>query len=290
MLMSTERTASAGSAAQAPPTANSSTASVTVEEVLRVEDGGYHSTAYLVRWNNKRVAVIDVLSSTSHQVGDQFQVLALHVAVAGQKILQFTALPLGAPNAASGHDAPDAGIVEQVLDSKFDGDSYTAYLIGWHGAHVAVAVQGPAATLYRAGDSLPLVVSRRHLPNGGGGILGFTAGPSADQGASDEAALNSPANMSSATVTATVERVLTAQVDDFHYRAYLVPWHGALVVVDDAFATTHYNAGDQISFLAARAANTGARYVTFLLFAFPCPPSTACKSCAMPTQPAAASH
>jgi hypothetical protein len=65
---------------------------------------------------------------------------------------------------------------------------------------------------------------------------------------------------------------------------------GDQAVVHPAFATTHYNAGDQLSFTAARVANAGARYVAFLLFAFPCSASTPCKSSPTPNGPAAMSH
>jgi hypothetical protein len=68
------------------------------------------------------------------------------------------------------------------------------------------------------------------------------------------------------------------QADEYRYRAYVVSWQGNLVAVDDAFASTHFNAGDQIAFSVARMGPAGNGQLLFTVFDFPCPKgSNGCK-------------
>jgi hypothetical protein len=163
------------------------------------------------------------------------------------------------------------------LDVAIDGERYTAYIVQWRGFHVATAADDTAA-LYQVGASIPLMLTRARLPIGkGNGLLHFTAGAPADSGAAKEAAANAAANMT--TVTGTVERILTAQNAEYRYRAYLVPWRGARVIVSDAFATTQYGVGDQISFAVIHAASAGQPKLAFMVFDFRCAvATTSCKA------------
>jgi hypothetical protein len=75
--------------------------------------------------------------------------------------------------------------------------------------------------------------------------------------------------MSTARESAPVQAVLAADVDGYRFVAYLVNWHDAPIAVVDAFASTHFAAGDRISFTVARTATPGLRELNFMLFEFP---------------------
>ena len=264
LFMSLERSANP----QSPPVepmevAVASDTPATVEEVLNAEDGGYRFRAYLVRWRGKRVAVPDILLQTPHGVGEQLQVIAAHTSLAGRQLLTFMPVPAGTKDAPAANETRDTGVVEDVLRTKVDGDSYLAYVVQWQGSHVALPAEG---ALYQVGEPLSLVVSRVPLPKGGG-ILRLGSAAAVDSAAATDSALNVSTNATAA--TGVVDSVLSAQSGDYRYRAYLVTWHGTRIVVDDMFATTHYKAGDQLSFSVVHASDSGVRQVAFMLFDFP---------------------
>jgi hypothetical protein len=91
----------------------------------------------------------------------------------------------------------------------------------------------------------------------------FAPNASADPATGREPVLS----FSNSTTTATgkIERVLSAQSDDYRYRAYVVRWHGARVVVEDVLAHTHYNLGDEVNFWVTRVASSRLRRIDFML-------------------------
>jgi hypothetical protein len=84
--------------------------------------------------------------------------------------------------------------------------------------------------------------------------------------------------MSMTTDTATVEEILTTQMNGYRFMAYIVKWNAARVAVSDVFASTHYAVGDRISFPVSRAESTGQRQLNFMLFNFEKPAASPQKS------------
>jgi hypothetical protein len=242
----------------------------TVEEVLTAQEDGYQFTAYIIRWQGKRVAVIDMQSSPPQAVGDQIDLVVMRMAPMGRKVLGFLKPPINVGQAAA--HTQDTGIVEEVLRGRVDGDAYADYIVRWRGFEVAVSAStswpstGATAQPANVGEGIPLTISRTKLPSSAG-ILHFVAGTPGDTAISQVW----PKDLSMVVTNAkgTVERVLTAQADDYHYRAYIVIWHGTQVAVDDAFSSTHFKVGDQVAFTVARTGATGNGQLMFTLFDFP---------------------
>jgi hypothetical protein len=239
---------------------------VSIQEVLHVEDAGYQQTSYVGQWHNTRVAIDCLLACTGHNVGESVPVFVTRLSVNGTKNLSFQAVPTGQLAAFVEADeaqppkrtqaqaklltqaTQEPGIIEEVLDSKLDGASYAAYIVQWNGARIALPVtSSPPA--HHVGESLLLQVVRMKLPSPlDRAFLTFdTDGPgtSPPTGAAD---LSAAMNVSMSTETGVVDRVLSAEDDIYQYRAYVVSFHGARVIVQDVFGSTHYNPGDSISF------------------------------------------
>jgi hypothetical protein len=258
-----EKQSEAGSATPAAVTSQSGTA--LVEQVLNANDGAYRFTAYIAQWQGKRVAFPEI-GEAPLSVGTDTQVLTMHVSVMGHQVMQFMRLPAGGDSGAAKSTVArsvshEVGTIEEVLKSTAGDDSYAAYIVLWNGTHVALEPDpGP---LQQAGDTALLRVSKTAVPIGTGkGLMLFVP----DTQESDSPPEGDADLSASATTTeGIVERVLAAQVDGYRYRAYVVKWHGSRVVVEDMFATTQHKAGDQVSFLMARATYKGQRRVTFVL-------------------------
>jgi hypothetical protein len=285
-FISLERDAGRGNQARpnaAPSIGQSDTS--TVEEVLQAEENGYQYTAYIVRWHGKRVAVIDMLSSQPPRaLGDPIDLLVTRMSAMGHPLLGFLKPPTNLDPAAV-RSTQDTGIVEEVLRGRVDGATYAEYIVRWQGSQVAVAAEPvPEGTSppVGVGEGIPLTISRQKLPSSVG-VLHIGSRVPVDLPSS-----NAPGKDLSVSVTdaqGTVERVLTAQADDYRYRAYVVSWQGTLVAVDDAFASTHFNAGDQITFTVARTGPAGSGQLIFTVFDFPCPKgSNKCKAPSAATQ------
>jgi len=265
-FMSLERPEGQPSAASAPPPSFAGqSAAATVEEVLSVTDGDYRSAAYVVQWRGQRVAVTD-LAGGRLLPGAPIQIMASRLSVMGHQVLQFVNLPAATASdatgaAASANVAHDVGLIDEVLKGTFGGDSYAAYIVSWHGAQVAL---DPAklAQLQQAGETALLRVRRVDLPlSPGKGTLVFATDTPDDTAPTADVAASAAGSM----VQGVVERVLQAQVEGYHYRAYVVRWSGSQVAVDDMFATTNYKRGDQITFIMGRGVSGGERRVAFLL-------------------------
>ena len=72
------------------------TETVVVDEVLRLDDNGFRSNAYVATWNNSRVAVEDTLSRTNYRVGDKIKVLVTRLQVGSDpkmRLLHFMVVP-----------------------------------------------------------------------------------------------------------------------------------------------------------------------------------------------------
>jgi hypothetical protein len=269
-FVSTEHDAGRGNQAAlsaAPSTVQSETG--TVEEVLQAQENGYRFTAYIVRWHGKRVAVIDAQSSPPHAVGDPIDLVVMRSSTMGRQILGFLEPPAHLEPAAL-RSTQDTGIVEEVLSGRVEGDVYTEFIVRWHGSQVAVsaAPAGPSSGATPGiGAGIPLTITRAKLPSNTG-VLNFGMGTPVDSGALKESAQYSSIVVSNA--KGTVSQVLSAQADDYGYRAYIVLWQGNRVAVTDAFASTRYQPGDPVAFTVARTGLPGNGQLLFTLFDFSC--------------------
>jgi hypothetical protein len=271
---SVDQDAQRSGAPAANATADSSvtTATAPIEEVLSAEEEGYRFTAYLVKWHDAQIGISDVLSRSHAAVGDPIGFLAIHTTVAGEHLLAFNsadqppaAVSPGAQKYSAPPASPETGLVDEVLAAESNGYPYRAYVIQWHGSRIVIADEG-AATQYKAGDNVTFRAQRMPNPlTGPGGILSFLWNADHD----DSAAKVFAGQASTGSDTAKVDEVLTAAVDGYRYIAYIVTWHGARVAISDMLATTHYAAGDRITFPVARAESSGQRSLSFMLFDFP---------------------
>jgi len=272
-FLSTEREAGSGDPAGLDATSSTArTETSIVEEVLTAQDEGYLFTAYIVRWQGKRVAVIDMQSSPPHMVGDQIDLVVMRMSPMGRKVLAFVNPPTNTGQGAA-HNIEDVGIVEEVLRGRVDGDAYVDYIVRWHGSEVAIAgatdrqSSQAGAQHLNIGEGIPLKISRFKLPTGAG-ILQIVAGTRGDTATSPMSSKDSTIVITK--VKGTVERVLTAQADEYQYRAYIALWRGAQVAVEDAFSSTHFKVGDQVAFTVGHTGPTGNGQMDFTLFDFPC--------------------
>jgi hypothetical protein len=259
-----------GKSRQSAPTQNGNSGAKSavglVEEVLSTEEDGYRFVAYIVQAQGSRIAVSDPLAQSQHVVGENISFLAMSMAVAGNPVMMYVAVPAADSPAqaqlqAAMTKSEQAGAVEEVLRTNVDGFGYTAYILNSLGARIVVD-DVPGAIPHRVGDQVSFVSQRIASPKSSEpGILRFE--PSAL-----EAVKQDDVNLSVTQETATVAEVLTTQTDGYRYVAYIVNWHGARVAVSDALSNTHYAVGDQISFPASRASSPSGRQLSFLLFNF----------------------
>jgi hypothetical protein len=182
---------------------------------------------------------------------------------------------------ATARSTSDTGIVEEVLSGRVDDEVYVEYIVRWHGSQVAVSAGTPGPSSGGAspsiGAGIPLSITHAKLPSSGG-VLNFAAATPVDMVATEQSANHSSIVVSNA--TGTVEQVLTAKADDYAYRGYIVLWQGNRVAVTDAFASTHFMPGDQVTFSVTRMGPPGRGQLLFTLFDFPC--AQAAKACTPP--------
>lgn len=237
-----------------------------VEEVLSTDEDGYHFVAYILQAQGSRIAVSDPLAQSHYTVGETISYLAMSNSVAGNPVVTFLTIPpeensTQAQRRTALSKSERSAVIDEVLTTNVDGFGYTAYILDSFGGRIAVEdVAG--AIPHRVGDQISFVSQRIESPNSAGsGILRFE--PSAPEADKQEGV-----NLSMTQETATVEEVLGVQSDSYRYVAYIVKWHGARVVVSDAFSNTNYAVGDRINFPVSRATSSGGRQLSFLLFSF----------------------
>ena len=268
--------ASASSTLEIPPstiteTGATRTESGVVEEVLGVRDNGFRFNAYIVRSQEQRVAVSDPLALSHHAIGEPIEYLALGTASPGGRFVSFQVLLSGAEKASISKPfcgippARETGVVDQALFTNADGYEYRAYVVEWRGSKVVI--DDPSATTnYQPGDSVSFWASRFEAPP-----------PNRDKyqrftfdRPGQTTVVNQPLDLqtSIAMDSAPVQTVLALGVDGYRSVAYLVNWHNTPIAIIDAFATTHFAAGDRITFSVARVMAPNTRELSFMLFAF----------------------
>jgi hypothetical protein len=253
-----------------------------VEEVLSAEDDGYRAVGYIVQAQGARIAVADPLAQSHYSVGDTLSFLAVRTKFKDLSLLAFMAMPVNAggakatPPATSGVTpatgivtAPQSGIIMEVLTASDANYSYRAYIVEALGTRVAVE-DSPGASPHQVGEQLSFI--SRRIPNpltSGHGLLSFGLPPQSDTAADPEGA-----HVSLRNDTATVDEILTTEVNGDRYVAYIVKWNGARIAISDVFASTHYAVGDRITFPVAHADAAGQRHLNFMMFNFvpPAPP------------------
>jgi hypothetical protein len=268
-----------------------------VEEVLSAEDDGYRSTGYIVQAQGKRIAIADPIAQTHYGIGDSITFLAVRTKIKGSSLLAFMALPPdingakpdpavtpGMTSEAKLITAPQSGVITEVLTANDADYSYRAYIVEMLGARLVVE-DSSGAGAHQVGEQLAFVSRRVANPlTPGHGLLSFGLATQQNVTGND---LES-AHVSLRTDTATVDEVLTTDLNGDRYVAYIVKWNGARVAISDVFASTHYAVGDRITFPVTRAGAAGQGHLHFMIFNFtqPSPPTqkgTASNSSEKPT-------
>jgi hypothetical protein len=192
---------------------------------LSAQDDGYRFVAYIVQSHGARVAISDPISQSRNAVGDSIPFLTMRAAVKGDRVMTFLTSPagMGNPTQAKPESAlltsVETGVIGEVLSTSVDGYSYSAYIVESLGSRVVVAdIAG--ANPYRVGDQITFVA--RRLPNPrtpDHGMLSFAT----DREAGSDAD-NRPEGLrvSITNDTATVDEVLTTQLDHYRSVAYVV--------------------------------------------------------------------
>jgi hypothetical protein len=244
----------------------------TIDEVLRAEDGGYRFTAYLATWHGTRIAVSDPLARSHGVIGGPVTFAAMHTGATGERLLSFintdqstAARSYRAERAPARSTAPETGIVDEVLTTEADGYHYRAYVVQWRGSRIVVSDE-EAVTHYQVGDGVTFLSQHLLMPGKAEtGVLSFAWSNTSD----GAAPLPFAGHISITNDTATIEEVLTNQVESCRFVAYIVRWHGARVAISDMFASTHYVAGDRLEFPVSRSEASGQQQLRFMLFNFP---------------------
>jgi hypothetical protein len=252
--------------------ASSTTATGVVEQVFNTQDDGFRFSAYIVRSHDRQIAVSDPLALSHHINGEQIDYLALRTALPLGRLLDSQVqLSAAERNSASKpqcgfQSSRETGVVDHALLTEADGYAYRAYVVAWRGAQIVIE-DPSAATLYQPGDSVNFWVSRFQLPAPGG--------HKDQQFSFDRRAqttdVDQPLELQTASAmeTAPVQAVFASEVDGYRSVAYLVDWHNTSVAVIDAFGTTHFRAGDRITFSVARSTTPSLKGLNFMLFDFP---------------------
>jgi hypothetical protein len=243
-----------------------------VEEVLSSQDNGFQFTGYVVRAHDQQIAVSDPLALSHHAVGEQIDYLTLRMASTAGLLLAFQVQLSAAERGSNSkslcgsQSSLETGVVDQVLYTNASGYEYRAYVIEWRDSHVVID-DPAAATNYQPGDSVSFWASRLALPSPDNHKdLQFTFDRPAQTTAVSQ---RSDFKASIARESAPVQAVLATELDGYRAVAYLVNWHNTPVAVIDAFATTHFAAGDRITFSVARSTDSSRKELNFMLFEFP---------------------
>lgn len=258
-----------------------------VEDVLSAEQDGYRFRAYVVSLQGQNVPVFDLLSQSNGAIGEEIDVLGMHLQTRAGALADFQIKPdahmsaqLRASQSVATSSSNESGVIDEVLAVQSQGYRYRAYVVQWHGTRVVV-LDSSARTDYEAGDTLAF----RALQISGGSLvtprLMFTLPRlEAAATAAQQPSPSSGVNEQSQQETATVADVLQAQEGSSRFQAYIVNWHGTRVAVLDAFANGQIAVGQAIRFLVAQTEASGVdpsaelKQLAFMRFDFPQPTMT----------------
>jgi hypothetical protein len=225
-----------------------------VEEVISAVDAGYRFNAYVVRWHGARVLVADDLALSTRSVGESISFIATRHEVNGDRILHFISTDRGTDrrDTVPRKDVPswsadsDTGTIEEVLAAEEAGYRFVAYILEWH--HARIAISDPLSRS-RHGPGEPLSFLATRIAGRYGPTLSFTLAP---EERSAPAVASEPAAPPSSLENGIVDEVLTAQADGYSYRAYVLRWRGARIVVSDRQTGMPCQVGDGVQFRVRR--------------------------------------
>jgi hypothetical protein len=252
-----------------PPTTDThesimDTGTGTVEEVLTAEDESFHFAAYLVKWRDSRIAIVD--SAQAHfAAGDSIEFAIAGTSMANNRGVYFF-LPKKTQRPTD-TTSRESGIIDGVLVAQAEGVyNYRAYLVKWRGAHV-VLQDYSAASRRVPGESITFLSERNKEI--GESIVGRVRLDPSEQSINGAYRPEYPVKTTQSTDVAVVDEVIEAKVDGIRYVSYFVNWRGQHVAVNDYSATTHYAPKEQISFTATRNSIPSGAYISFDIFGPP---------------------
>jgi hypothetical protein len=117
----------------------------TIDEVLTAEDGAYRMRGYIVSWRSARVFVSGP-PAEPRQTGTGVDLTVYRSNVNGQRSLRFAIAKTADDTTVAQEEVRNSQVaisagtakVEEVLNAENEGYRFTAYLVTWHGRHVAV--------------------------------------------------------------------------------------------------------------------------------------------------------
>jgi hypothetical protein len=275
-FVSTERADHTLPPSTAPPPlpnmdVSSSTASGAIEDVLSAQDGGYRFTGYVVRYQGQRIALVDRSQQAPRTIGDEIRFMEMRSNISRRRLTGFQMLSTSSVAAANagraGRTVSTNGVVTEVLSAQIDGYRYLAYVVQWHEAELLLPDES-ASTDYRVGDTVPFTARYLQTTPPLAHLVRFEL-VLVSGAVPDPFSAGTIGSLATKAVSATVNQVLTGNVDGDLYRAYIVNWNGQRVGVTDEFATTHFVVGQRIALPVTRSDAGGSKRLMLMIFNFP---------------------
>jgi hypothetical protein len=162
----------------------------------------------------------------------------------------------GALPAGTATHTEDSAVVEAAITGEQGGFRYRAYIADWRGYRILVRDELQRTDI-PAGGNLHLLVMRHEI--GDRRILDFAVldgGPRQGDPSAKSAPMRTgtraPMRASSLEQSGPIEDVLSAQLDGFRFRAYVVTLQGQSVPVFDTLSLSEHSIGEQIDVLGIR--------------------------------------
>lgn len=225
-----------------------------VEDVISLEDAGYRFRAYIVGWQGSRVLVSDPLAQTDRRIGDNLQFLAMRINVGARHLLAFTTAEHQARRPtlpAALHQTSNTristlerrGVIEEVLRAHVGAYQFVGYIVRDGDKRIAL-VDPSLGRTHVIGEEISFLstrtaTARRQL-----------AGFEMIHGGAAAAYSGTILTAHLATQSGVVTDVLSAQVNGYQYRAYVVQWHDNRLLLAGSSAGTDYRVGDTLPFVA----------------------------------------
>ena len=226
-----------------------------VEDIIALEQDGYRFRAYVANWHGSRVLVSDPLAQTTLAEGDNLHFIAVRTKLAnGQLLLDFVSTerpnrsstpPSAPPPLPSSTDASSStanGSIENVLSAQDGGYHFLGYVVRYLGRRIAL-VDRSQGVPHAIGDEISFLEMRTEIPQQR--LMGFQM-----LSTRSVAAFNAGTPDRTVSESGVVTEVLSAQIDGYRYRAYVVQRHDAELLLPDESVNTDYRVGDTVSFTA----------------------------------------
>lgn len=249
----------------------------TVEEVLRAEDDPFHYVAYIVKWQDSRIAITD--NAPAHFVaGDSIEFAISGSGVANHQGLMFFLIPKkeSLQRGTTTTTSKENGTIDAVLTAQAEGGyNYRAYVVEWRGTQVVLQDYSSTPS-HVPGELIPLLLERPKQIDGS--VIGHVRLDPGEQLNATTTGTGFSGKTTQTTEVSNVDEVIEAKVDGLRYVSYFVNWHGQRVAVNDYSATTHYAPKDPISFTVTRMSIPTGMTLSFNIFTHdPPPPRSTCE-------------